>query len=108
VCFRDRSDHIEDIPGPLFIHDGEIVFSAARTAGLLIRPAELAGEKAAGKRTPYEQTDLFGCQQRDDFAFEIAAGDRVISLKRVEPGQVFELGDAKGFGDLPCQLEQPT
>src|SRR5258708_4565376 len=29
------------------------------------------------------------------------AGDRVISLKRVESGQVPELGNAEGFGDLP-------
>src|SRR6267378_2469183 len=32
----------------------------------------------------------------------LAAGDRVISLKRVESGQVPELGDTEGFGDLPC------
>jgi len=56
----------------------------------------------AGKRTPHEQADLFGFQQRNDFPFEIAAGDRVISLKRVKSGQVPELGDAEGFGDLPC------
>src|ERR1700722_19708473 len=23
VCFRDRSHHVEDLPGPLFVHDGE-------------------------------------------------------------------------------------
>jgi len=34
--------------------------------------------------------------------FEIAAGDRIISLKRVESGQVRELGDAEAFGGLPC------
>src|ERR1700676_2380027 len=60
VCFRDRSHHVEDLPGPLFVHDGKIVFSAARIRGLLVRPAELAGKQAAGKRTPHEQADLFG------------------------------------------------
>src|SRR5438132_3868921 len=73
-----------------------------RIRRLLVRPAELAGKQAAGKRTPHEQADLFGFQQGNDFPFEIAAGDRVISLKRVESGQVPELGDAEGFGDLPC------
>src|SRR6202521_4269589 len=102
VCFRDLSHHLEDLPGPLFVHDGKAVFSAARIRGLLVHPAELAGKQAAGKRTPHEQTNLFGFQQGNDFPFEIAAGDRVISLKRVESGQVPELGDAEGFGDLPC------
>src|SRR6202045_971562 len=94
VCFRDRSHHVEDLPGPLFVHDGKVVFSAARIRGLLVRPAELAGKQAAGKRTPHEQADLFGFQQGNNFPFEIAAGDRVISLKRIESGQVPELGDA--------------
>src|SRR5258707_1984344 len=102
MCFRDRNHHVEDLPGPLFVHDGKVVVSAARIRGLLVRPAELAGKQAAGKRTPHEQADVFGFQQGNDFPFEIAAGDRVISLKGVESGQIPELGDAEGFGDLPC------
>src|ERR1700726_1002648 len=102
MCFRDWSDHFEDLPGPLFVHDRKVVVSAARICGLLVHPAVLAGQQATGKRTPYEQADLFGLQQENDFPFEIAAGDRVISLKRVESGQVPELADAKGFGELPC------
>jgi len=102
MCFRHRSHHVEDLPGPLFVHDGKVEVSAARIRGLLVRPAELAGKQATGKRTPHEQADLFGFQHGNDFPFEIAAGDRVISLKRVESGQVPELGDAEGFGDLPC------
>src|SRR6202171_1929331 len=54
VCFRDRSHHVENIPGPLFVHEGKVVFSAARIRGLLVRPAELAGKQAAGKRTPHQ------------------------------------------------------
>src|ERR1700726_2316658 len=69
VCFRDRSHHLEDLPGPLFVHDGKVVFSAARIRGLLVRPAELARKQAAGKRTPHEQADLFGFQQWNDFPF---------------------------------------
>src|SRR5258706_13009260 len=99
MCFRDRSHHVEDLPGPLFVHDGKVVFAAARIRGLLVRPAELAGKQAAGKRTPHQQADLFGFQHGDEFTFEIAASDRVISLKRVESGQVPELRDAEGSGD---------
>src|SRR3982074_434905 len=42
MCFRDRSHHVEDLPGPLLVHDGKVVLSAARIRGLLVRPAELA------------------------------------------------------------------
>src|SRR5882757_73734 len=69
VCSRDRSHHVEDLPGPLFVHEGKVVFAAARICSLLVRPAELAGEQAAGKRTPHEQADLFGFQQGNDFPF---------------------------------------
>src|SRR6202047_2889230 len=54
VCFRDRSHHVENIPGPLFVHEGKVVFSAARIRGLLVRPVELAGKQAAGKWTPHQ------------------------------------------------------
>src|SRR5258705_7639611 len=100
--FGDRSHHVEDIPGALFVHDGKVVFTPARIWGLLVCPAELAGKQAAGKRTPHEQSDLFGFQQGNDVPFDIAASDRVIRLKRVESGEVPEFGDAEGFGDLPC------
>src|SRR6202795_5029055 len=96
MCFRDRSHRVEDLPGPLFVHQGKVISGAARIRGLLVRPAVLAGKQASGKRTPYEQADLFGFQQGNDFPFEIAAGDRVISLKRVELRQVPDLGDAEG------------
>src|SRR4029077_8718414 len=79
--FRDRSYHVEDLPGPLLVHDGKVEVRAARIRGLLVRPAVLAGKQSAGKRTPHKQADLFGFQQRNDFPFEIAAGDRVISLQ---------------------------
>src|SRR6267378_222514 len=102
MCFRDRSHDVEDLPGALFVHDGKVVVSAARIRGLLVRPAELAGKQAAGKRTPHKQTDLFGFQQGNDFPFEIAASNRIISLKCVESGKVPVLGDAECFGDLPC------
>src|ERR1700687_2437288 len=102
MCVRDRSHHVEDLPGPLFVHDRKVVVGAARIRGRLVRPAELAGKQAAGKRTPHKQADLIGFQQGNDFPFEIAPGDRVISLKRIESCQVLELGDGKSLGELPC------
>jgi hypothetical protein len=80
MCFRDRSHHVEDLPGPLFVHDRKVVVDAPRIRGPPVRPAVLAGQQAAGKRTPYEQADPFRFQQGKDFPFEIAAGDRVIGL----------------------------
>ena len=62
----------------------------------------LPDSKPPASGLPYEQANLFRLQQGNDFPFEIAAGDRVISLKRVESGQVPELADAEGFGELPC------
>src|SRR5437868_13043947 len=67
------------------------------SAGFWFLRLELAGKQAAGKRTPHEQADLFGFQQRNDFPFEIAAGDRVISLKCVESGQVPETRRYQGL-----------
>src|ERR1700722_11733732 len=29
VCFRDRSDQVEDIPGPFFVHERKVVVGAA-------------------------------------------------------------------------------
>ena len=108
MCFRDRSHHVEDLPGPLLVHDGKVEVGAARIRGLLVRPAELAGKQAAGKRTPHEQADLFGFQQGNDFPFEIAAGDRVISLKRVESGRFLNSEIPRALAIFhACQLEQP-
>src|SRR5580704_8979248 len=48
VCFRNRSHHLENPPGPLLVHDGKFIRSAARILGRLVRAAELAGKQAAG------------------------------------------------------------
>src|ERR1700736_1515128 len=36
MCFRERSHHVEDSPGPLFVHDRKVVVSAARIRGVLM------------------------------------------------------------------------
>ncbi len=77
-------------PGPLFVDDRKIVVRCGvNPAGFWFIRLNLP-ESAASERAPHEQADLFGLQQGNDFPFEIAAGDRVISLKRVESGQVPE------------------
>src|SRR6476660_9947024 len=44
MCLGDWSHHVEDLPSPLFVHEGKVEVSAARIRGLLVRPAELAGK----------------------------------------------------------------
>src|ERR1700687_6094281 len=34
VWLRDRSHHVENIPGPLFVQDGKVIVGAARVGGL--------------------------------------------------------------------------
>src|SRR5271170_4070224 len=29
VCFRDRSHHVEDVPGPLLVHERKVIVGAA-------------------------------------------------------------------------------
>ena len=101
VGFGDGSHDVEDAPGALFVDDGEVELGAAGVCGFLVFAGELAGEEAAGERAPDEEAGLFGFEERDEVALEVAAGDGVVGLKGVEAGEVFELGDAEGFGDLP-------
>src|SRR6185369_11128928 len=51
--------------------------------------------------TPNQQCGSFRFEQGNDVAFQIASGDRVISLQRVEPSEVFEFRDAERLRDLP-------
>jgi hypothetical protein len=105
LCLGDRSHHVEDIPGSLFVDDGKIVCSAALIRGLLLRPDELAGKQAAGEQTPHEQAGLFriatNCN-REAIPVRDRGRRSRNKLAGLESGQVPELGDAEGFGDLPC------
>ena len=101
VRLGDRSDGIENLPGALFIDEREVELGAARVFRLLIFAAEFAGEQAAGKWAPNQQTGLLGFEKRNDFAFQVAAGDGVVGLQRIEAGEILELGDAERLGDLP-------
>src|SRR5437016_4120418 len=101
MSFRDRSHGLEDLPCPLFIHDRKVELRAARALRLLVLAAELAGEQATGEWAPHEQARLFRFQERNELAFEVATGDGVVGLERIEAREVLELGDAKGLGDLP-------
>src|SRR6267142_3364141 len=101
MSFRDWSHRLEDLPGPLIVHDGKVELRAARVFRLLIRSVELTGEQAASKRAPHQKAHLFSFQKRNEFAFEVATGNGVVGLERIEAGEILELGDAQGLGDLP-------
>src|SRR5208337_2748721 len=47
------------------------------------------------------QSGLFGFKERNNFAFEVAARDRIVGLQGVETGEILELGDAQRFGNPP-------
>src|ERR1700683_2573157 len=49
VRLRDRRHRIQDLPGPLFVHEGKVELGATRIRGLLVRSAVLAGKQASGK-----------------------------------------------------------
>jgi hypothetical protein len=77
---RDRSHRLEDLPGALLIHEGKVKLGAAGALGLLVLAAELAGEQATRERAPNQETDLFGFQKRNQFAFEVTPSDGVVGL----------------------------
>ena len=101
VGFGDGDEDVQDAPGAVLVDDGEVEVGAAGVFGLLVFAGELAGEQAAGEGAPDEQAGLFGFEEGDDVALEVAAGDGVVGLEGIEAGEVFELGDGEGFGDLP-------
>ena len=61
----------------------------------------LAAQQAAGQRAPHQQAKALALQHRRDLALEIASGDGVVRLQRLEPRQPEPLGDAERLGDLP-------
>ena len=99
--FGDGDEDVHDVPDAVLVDDGEVEGGAAGVFGLLVFAGEFAGEEAAGEGAPDEEAGLFGFEEGDDVALEVAAGDGVVGLEGVEAGEVFELGDAEGFGDLP-------
>jgi hypothetical protein len=104
----DGLDDIEDAPGAFLVDQGEVEVAAAGVLGLLVIARELAREKAAGERAPDEQAGLFSFEQGDDVTLEIAAGDGVVRLQGVEPGEVAELGDVRALAIFQeSQLETP-
>src|SRR4051795_8553795 len=97
---RDRSHCVENFPGAFFGHDRKVELGAARSFRLLILAAEFTGEQTTGEWTPDQKTHLFSFQERNKFAFEVATGDGVVGLQRIEARKVLELRDAQRPGDL--------
>jgi hypothetical protein len=77
---RNRSHRLEYLPSALFVHEGKVELRAAGALRLLVLAAELAGEQATRERAPNQETDLFGFHKRNEFAFEVTAGDGVVGL----------------------------
>ena len=108
MSFRDWSHRLEDLPGALFVHDGKVELRAARVFRLLIRSVELTGEQAAGKRAPDQKADLFSFQKRNEFAFEVATGDGVVGLERIEAGEILNSEMPRALAIFQaCQFETP-
>ena len=63
--------NIEDFPSAFLIDDGEIELGSARSLRLLVLATKLAGEQTAGQRTPNQESNLFGFEQRQQLAFKI-------------------------------------
>src|SRR5207342_556209 len=61
----------------------------------------LAAQKTAGQRAPHHEAHLLVGEDREQFAFEIAPGNRVIRLKRFETAPVVRSGQAVCLGDVP-------
>src|SRR6476660_10017656 len=98
---RDRSHDIQDFPGAFLIDDREIELRSARSLRLLVLATELAGEQTAGQRTPNQESNLFGFEQRRQLAFKITARDRIVGLQALKTRKVFGIGDTHRSGDLP-------
>ena len=69
---RDRSHDVENFPSAFLVYDRKIEIGSTRAFRFLVLPAKLAGEQAAGERTPNEQSNFFSFKERPKFAFEIA------------------------------------
>src|SRR6266478_7126824 len=101
MSLRDRTHDIEDSPSAFLIDDREIELGSARSLRLLVLATELAGEQTAGQRTPNQESNLFGFEQRQQLAFKIAARDRIVGLQALKTRKVFGLGNTHRSGDLP-------
>ena len=73
----------------------------AAAGGALLLADLLAAEQAAGQGAPDHQAHALAAQHRHDLALQVAAGDGVVGLQALEPGQAEALGDAQGLHDLP-------
>ena len=108
VRLGDGSDDVEDLPGAFFIDERKVELGAAGIRGLLVFAAEFAGKQAAGERAPDQQADVLVFQQRDDLALQVAAGDGVVGLQRIEAGQILNSEMPSALAIFQAgQLEQP-
>ena len=87
VRLGDRRHRVDDVEGALLVDRREVERGAARVvAGPLPSRANLPRQEAAGERAPHHDAEPLVLDQRHDLALEVAAGDRVVGLHRLEAG----------------------
>src|SRR5208337_2318594 len=97
----DRRHRVDDVVGALLVDRREVERRPARVVVAFLVAGELARQEAAGERAPYHHAEALILDERDDLALELAAGDRVISLHRLEARPPPPLGDPQRPHDLP-------
>ena len=97
----DLAHGVDRVVGALLVERREVERRSPAAGLALLVARVLAAQEAAGERAPDHQPDALRLHHRHQLALEVAAGDRVISLERGGPGEVFALGDADRLGDLP-------
>jgi hypothetical protein len=69
---------------------------------------EFAREQATRERTPRHDGQILIARERYDFAFDVAAGHRVVHLQALEARKILLVRDPQRLGDLPGrQIAQP-
>src|SRR5271170_1886831 len=97
----DLLHRIDDVVGALLVDRREVEGRAARVIVATLATGKLAREKPAGEWTPDHDAEALVLDQGHDFAFEVAACDRVIGLNRLKPRVAALVRDAERLHDLP-------
>ena len=101
MLLRDLAHDGDGRPGAILVDGREIERGSAAFAIARRARAVFAGQQPARHRRPDHQAELFLVEQWHDLAFQVAAGDRVVGLHRLEAGKALAVGYAQRLGDAP-------
>ena len=101
VGLGNRPRDVEDVEGLFLVERREVERHppSVGVAGALA--GELTGEKAAGQRAPHQQAEALVADQRNRVALDVAAGQRVVGLRALEPLETAPLRHAERLHQLP-------